>query len=65
MRRTDFLPVGGEAEDEVLERGYDSLSDDDDDEDGGGCGLEEACEGNVFNIESTPFEETSGGADFC
>jgi hypothetical protein len=42
MRRTDFLPVGGEGEDEVLERGYDSLSDDDDD----GRGLEYACEGN-------------------
>ena len=42
MRRTDFLPVGGEADDEVLERGYDSLSDDDED----GRGLEYACEVN-------------------
>ena len=42
MRRTDFLPVGGEGDDEVLERGYDSLSDDDED----GRGLEYACEGN-------------------
>ena len=42
MRRTDFLPVGGETDAEVLERGYDSLSDDDED----GRGLEYACEGN-------------------
>ena len=42
MRRTDFLPVGGETDPEVLERGYDSLSDDDED----GRGLEYACEGN-------------------
>ena len=45
MRRTDFLPVGGETSDEVLERGYDSLSDDDED----GRGLEYACdEDSVF-----------------
>jgi hypothetical protein len=44
-RRTDFLPVGGEGADEVLERGYDSLSDDDDE----GRGLEYADdETNVF-----------------
>lgn len=61
MRRTDFIPVGGEGDDEVLERGYDSLSDDDEE-----CrGLEYAGEGNVFNIEISLFEETSGGADFC
>ena len=49
LRRTDFLPVGGEGEDEVLERGYDSMSDDDED----GRGLEYACEGNgtVFDCE--------------
>ena len=46
MRRTDFLPVGGEAEDEVLETGYDSLSDDDDE----GRGMEYAHDGsNVFD----------------
>ena len=46
MRRTDFLPVGGEGADEVLERGYDSLSDDDED----GRGLEYACnEDTVFS----------------
>ena len=45
-RRTDFLPVGGEGADEVLERGYDSLSDDDED----GRGLEYACnEDTVFS----------------
>ena len=37
-RRTDFLPVGGDDEHEVLERGCDSLSDDDDE----GRGLEYA-----------------------
>ena len=42
VRPHDFLPVGGEREVEVLERGYDSLSDDDED----GRGLEYACEGN-------------------
>ena len=43
VRRTDFLPVGGGPEQEVLERGY--LSESSDDEDGsgmdqalGGCG---------------------------
>lgn len=43
LRRTDFLPVGGEGNpEEVLERGYDSLSDDDD-EDARGLGY--ACDG--------------------
>ena len=37
-RRTDFLPVGGNPEEEVLERGYDSVTDDDEE----GCGLEYA-----------------------
>ena len=32
-RRTDFLPVGGNEEDEVLERGYLSLTDSDSDSD--------------------------------
>ena len=32
-RRTDFLPVGGNEEDEVLERGYYSLTDEDSDSD--------------------------------
>ena len=38
LRRTDFLPVGPEQEDEVLERGYLSVASDEDD----GCGLEYA-----------------------
>ena len=38
LRRTDFLPVGEEQEDEVLERGYLSVSSDDED----GNGLEQA-----------------------
>ena len=42
MRRTDFPPVGGEADEEVLDRGYDSLSDSDEE----GRGLEYACEGD-------------------
>ena len=29
IRRTDFLPVGDEQEEEVLERGYGSVSSDD------------------------------------
>ena len=47
MCRTDFLPVGGEAETEVLDRGYDSLSDDDEE----GHGVEYARDDNVFNVE--------------
>ena len=38
LRRTDFLPVGEEQPDEVLQRGIDSQSSDEDD----GCGLEYA-----------------------
>ena len=38
LRRTDFLPVGDEKPDEVLERGYDSESSDDEN----GKGLEYA-----------------------
>ena len=49
MRRTDFLPVGGEADDEVLERGYDSLSDDDEE----GRALEYACDGNSDVFDGT------------
>ena len=43
LRRTDFLPVGEEKEDEVLERGYLSVSSDDED----GCGLEKVYEGRA------------------
>ena len=38
LRRTDFLPVGEEQEDEVLERGYSSVSSGDSE----GAGLEYA-----------------------
>ena len=38
LRRTDFLPVGGIEDDEVLDRGYESVSSDEDD----GCGLQHA-----------------------
>ena len=58
MRRTDFLPVGGEAGDEVLERGYDSLSDDDEE----GRGLEYACEEDtVFHKQVDIHELVSVG----
>ncbi len=43
LRRTDFLPVGGDPDEEVVERGYDSESDDEDD----GRGLEYAFEAGV------------------
>lgn len=44
LRRSDFLPVGPDLEEEQLERGYESLSSDD--EDGGG--LEYAFDGAQF-----------------
>ena len=52
MRRSDFLPVGAEKEDEVLERGYDSLDSDDDE----GCGLE-------YVGGSTAFDDLEEDAD--
>ena len=51
MRRTGFLPVGGEGDSEVLERGYDSLSDEDED----GRGVEHACEDNLFQYRGISF----------
>ena len=45
LRRSDFLPVGEEKEDEVLERGYESLDSEDDE----GCGLEYVGDGNAFD----------------
>ena len=45
LRRSDFLPVGEEKEDEVLERGYESLDSSDDE----GMGLEHACQSNAFD----------------
>ena len=53
MRRTDFLPVGGDAETEVLDRGYDSLSDDDED----GRGLEYACDGDTVFSNGVSIED--------
>jgi hypothetical protein len=38
LRRSDFLPAGAEKEDDVTERGYESVSSSDSD----GCGLEQA-----------------------
>ena len=59
-RRTDFLPVGGEDTEEVLERGYESKSDEDED----GPGTEYACEENIVNIIVLPFEDSAGPDDF-
>ena len=56
MRRSDFLPVGEELDDEVLERGYESLSSDDSD----GAGLEHAFENDSdFGSEAS----VEGGAN--
>ena len=54
VRRSDFLPVGEELEEEVLERGYDSVSSDDSD----GAGLEYAFE----NQSDDGSEVSVGGA---
>ena len=59
-RRTDFLPVGGNPEEEVLERGYESLSDSDEE----GPGLEYACEENTLNQEAQPTGYTAYQDDF-
>ena len=48
QRLSDFPPVGEELEDEVLERGYSSVSSDDSD----GCGLEYA-----FDDEDAEYHE--------
>ena len=60
MRRTDFLPVGGAGDEtEVLERGYESLSDEDED----GPGIEYAMQENPFNMHVEDFEEVSERVD--
>ena len=51
----------GEGDSEVLERWYDSLSDEDED----GPGVEHACEDNLFNIVVFPSEEFTGPNEFC
>ena len=53
LRRSDFLPVGEDLEDEVLERGYESLSSEDSD----GAGLEQA-----FASDSDESVASIGGA---
>ena len=54
LRRSDFLPVGDELDEEVLERGYDSVSSEESD----GAGLEYA-----FEDQSDDGSEVSvGGA---
>ena len=62
MRRSDFLPVGEEKEDEVLERGYESLESEDDE----GCGLEYAFHTNTAFEDAVEEEGATGtvAADF-
>ena len=63
LRRTDFLPVGPEQEDEVLERGYESVSSDDDD----GCGLEYAFsegEGDCMDTQDPAEDQGNVLVDF-
>ncbi len=50
LRRTDFLPVGADKEDDVLERGYYSVDSDDDE----GCGLEYAFQDDAADMEDVP-----------
>ena len=59
IRRTDFLPVGDEQEDEVLERGYLSVSSDDED----GDGLAKVYEGREEDSESDAYGEVEANDD--
>ena len=59
LRRSDFLPVGEEQEDEVLERGYYSLSSDDDE----GRGLEYAFQGGPESDVSDDVSNEVGAAE--
>ena len=60
LRQTDFLPVGPEREDEVLERGYYSLSDSDSD----GPGMEYAGAGAFgHSASSSEGSEAEGGGE--
>ena len=54
LRRSDFLPVGKEKDDEALERGYDSVSSEDEE----GRGLEYA-----FEDRSDASSESDAGAE--
>ena len=59
VRRTDFLPVGEEQEEEVTERGYDSQSSDDDDD--------EYAMQRMYEARQDSAEENASDAenDFC
>ena len=59
VRRTDFLPVGEDQEDEVTERGYDSQSSDDDDD--------EYAMQRMYEARQDGAEENASDAenDFC
>ena len=59
LRRSDFLPVGEEKPDEVLERGYYSVSSDDEE----GRGIEYAFGGQVSESEHATDEEVSSQGD--
>ena len=59
LRRTDFLPAGPDKDDEVLERGYDSVSSDDEDGNGleyafpeDGSGDDEPVEGDAVMVSA-------------
>jgi hypothetical protein len=56
LRRTDFLPVGAETDDEVLERGYHSVSDDDEE----GPGLAYAFQAGSEIFDAFEPSEVSG-----
>ena len=58
LRRTDFLPVGEEKEEEVVGRGYLSVSDDSEDD----SGLEHAFQGGGGAFDDTESSEVSGDA---
>ena len=60
LRRTDFLPVGAEKDDEVLERCYYSVSSDDSE----GGGLEHVFAEDVFDGLSAGEDDGAVSLDF-
>ena len=56
LRRTDFLPVGEDQEDEVFERGYESVSSSDDEE----YGLQRAYDAREEDREEDDSEASEG-----
>ena len=58
LRRTDFLPVGEEKEEEVTERGYLSVSDNNEDD----TGMEHAFQGGGRAFDDTESDEGMGDA---